>query len=218
MLAEDLRNLASGQLRVVGPPSFVEGIFAGTVASFLKKYPDIQITVDSRNHETIVEQAVCRAVDCGFLKMPVSNPNLMVHPIIKARTVCVMQKGHPLEALRSISPVDLKGVPLIILGKGRTFQRQLEEAFRSEDVWMNVKAETHAIGASCALAAKGVGVAIVNEMMARNYQALGLALIPFRPVIHHEYAFVASSQIPMSRVSKAFFEHCCDYFNAGNAG
>jgi len=212
LLAEDLRNLSKGQLRVVGPPSFVEGVFAGAVASFLEQHTDIQLTVDSRNHETIVEQAVCRGVDCGFLKMPVTNPNLMVHPIIKAGTVCVMQKGHALAAKGSIGPSDLKDVPLILLGKGRAFQRELADAFRREGVWMNTKVETHAIGASCALAAQGIGVAIVNEMMAQTYQDLGVVLVPFHPHIEHEYAFVSSTQIPMSRVARAFFEHCCTYF------
>ncbi|WP_262692239.1 LysR family transcriptional regulator [Kordiimonas aestuarii] len=60
LMAEDLRTLARGQLRVVGPPSCVEGVPASFIASFLEKHPDIQFTIDSRNHETVLEQAVCR--------------------------------------------------------------------------------------------------------------------------------------------------------------
>ncbi|WP_417465173.1 LysR family transcriptional regulator [Kordiimonas sp.] len=215
LLAEDLRNLAKGQLRVVGPPSFVEGVLAGAIASFLAQYPDIKFTIDSRNHETIVEQAVCRAVDCGFLKLPVSHPNLSVEHIVTASTVCVLKKGHPLEGRKVLTPKDLRDEPLVLLGKGKAFQRQLQDTFREAKVWMNVKAETHAIGASCALAAKGVGVAFVNELMGHAYKGLGVSLVPFRPVIEHKYAFVTSSQIPMSRAAAAFFEHCKTYFSAG---
>ncbi|NVJ99432.1 MAG: LysR family transcriptional regulator [Alphaproteobacteria bacterium] len=212
LLADDLRNLAKGQLRVVGPPSFVEGVLAGAVASFLAAYPEIKFTIDSRNHETIVEQAVCRAVDCGFLKLPVSHPSLSVEHIVSAGTVCVLPKGHPLEGKKEITPQDLKDQPLILLGKGKAFQRQLQEVFREAHVWMNVKAETHAIGASCALAAQGVGVAFVNELMGRTYKGFGVSLVPFKPAITHKYAFVTSSQIPMSRAAAAFFSHCKAYF------
>lgn len=217
LLADDLRNLAKGQLRVVGPPSFVEGVLAGAVASFLNLYPEIQFTIDSRNHETIVDRAVCRAVDCGFLKLPVSHPNLLVEPIVTAGTVCVMRRGHVLETREKLSPADLADTPLILLGKGKAFQRQLEHKFREAGIWMNIKAETHAIGASCALAAQGVGVAIVNEMMARTYEGLGVSLVPFDSNIQHEYAFVASSQIPMSRATQAFFQHCKEYFSSRNS-
>lgn len=212
LLADDLRNLAKGQLRVVGPPSFVEGVLAGVIASFLNAYPDIKFTVDSRNRETIVDQAVCRAVDGAFVKLPVSHPNLMVEPIVSAGTVCVLPKGHRLEGRKAITPADLRDEPLILLGKGKAFQRQIEEAFREAQVWMNVKVETHAIGASCALAAQGVGVAFVNELMGRSFKGFGVSFVPFKPSIEHRYAFVASSQIPMSRAATAFFGHCKAYF------
>jgi DNA-binding transcriptional LysR family regulator len=213
LLADDLKNHVIGHLRVVGPPSFVEGVLAGAIASFLVKHPNIQFTVDSRNHEEIIEQTDRRIADCGFLKLPVTHNNLMVEPMVKARTACVMKKGHALEQNVSITAKDLSGVPLILLGKGRSFQEKLREAFHSAKVRPLVRAETHAIGASCALAAQGVGVAIVNEMVAKTYEGLGLSLVPFTPNISHEYAFVSSSQFPMSKLACAFRDHCAEYFD-----
>ena len=188
-------------------------MLAGVVASFLEAYPDIQFTIDSRNHETIVEQAVCRAVDCGFLKLPVSHPSLSVEPIITSGTVCVIKKGHALDGLDVITPKELNNVPLILLGKGRNFQRVIEQAFRDVGARMNIRAETHAIGASCALAAQGVGVAIVNELMAKAYRGSGVRLVRFEPNVQHQYAFVSSTQIPMSRAARAFLAHCKSHFH-----
>jgi DNA-binding transcriptional LysR family regulator len=214
LMAEDLRTLAKGQLRVVGPPSFVEGVLASLIASFLEKHPDIQFTVDSRNHETVLEQAVCRTVDCGFVKLPVSNANLLIEPMVTCSTVCVVKEGHKFDGMPELSPRDLDSEPLVMLGKGRAFQRTIQQAFRDAGARMNVRAETHAIGASCALAAQGVGVAIVNELMARAYKGMGVSLIPFTPATEHQYAFVASAQIPMSRAAEAFLAHCKAWFSA----
>ena len=213
LMAEDLRTLAKGQLRVVGPPSFVEGVLAGIIASFLEKYPDIQFTIDSRNHETVVEQAACRTVDCGFVKLPVTHANLLIEPMVTCSTVCVVKKGHKFEGLAEVTPSDLDDEPLVMLGKGRAFQRTIQQAFRDAGARMFVRAETHAIGASCALAARGVGVAVVNELMARTYRGMGVSFIPFKPEIEHQYAFVASAQIPMSRAAEAFLDHCKTWFS-----
>ena len=214
MLVDDLKNLSAGQLRVVGPPSFIEGVFAGAVASFLEKHPRTHFIVDSRSHESIIEMVLCRAVDCGFIKMPISNPDLSVQPVIRAGTCCALRMDHPLANKVSLTPKDLKGVPLVLHGKGRAFRMQVREAFHQAGVTMNVRAETHAIGASCALAAQGVGVAIVNSMMAKTYEGFGLTLVPFSPEIVHEYACVNSSQMPMSRIANAFLEHVCGYFKS----
>lgn len=207
-LASDLKNLNKGQLRVSGPPSFIEGVLVPVISTFLKTYPNIKFIIDSRNHETIVEQALCRAIDCGFVKAPISAANLHAESIFEAGTVCVMHQEHELAGLAHISPDTLDTVPLITLGQGKIFRKRLQVLFHEAGAVMNIRAETHAIGASCALASQGVGVAIVNEMLARNYENMDVAIVPFRPNIRHEYMFINSAQIPMSRLAMQFLEHC----------
>lgn len=64
--------------------------------------------------------------------------------------------------------------------------------------------ETHTVASSCALAARGVGVAIVNERLAQAYVRDQTVLGRFNPDILHEHAFVVSSSVKPSRLAEEF--------------
>ncbi|PHZ85157.1 LysR family transcriptional regulator [Paremcibacter congregatus] len=214
-LAEDLQSLSVAKLRIVGTQGFIDGILAGAVTSFMMTFPDVKIFLDSRSAETVIEQVAGRAVDCGFVKSPLTNPLLSIEPMFSCGTVCAVKREHPLARLDVITARDLHDMPLILLGKGRsfTFRGFLQQAFHQAGAYMNIKAETHTVSTSCTLAAGGIGIAPVNELMAQSYRHMGLAFIPFHPVITHEFSFITSAQFPPSRVTQAFLAHCKKYFN-----
>lgn len=214
-LADDLQSLSVAKLKIVGTQGFIDGILAGAVTSFMTTYPDVKIFLDSRSSDTVIEQVAGRAVDCGFVKSPLNNPLLSIEPMFSCGTVCAVSRDHPLARLTVIRAKDLHDVPLILLGKGRsfTFRGSLQKIFHQAGAFMNIKAETHTVSTSCTLAAGGIGIAPVNELMARSYHHLDLAFIPFHPMIPHEFSFITSAQFPPSRATQAFLTHCKTYFN-----
>ena len=64
------------------------------------------------------------------------------------------------------------------------------------------------MGSACAFVSHGVGIAIVNRIMAREYLWRGIEIRPFQPPMPHRYAFVTSAAAPMARVTAAFLDHC----------
>jgi DNA-binding transcriptional LysR family regulator len=92
-----------------------------------------------------------------------------------------------------------------MLGRGQQFRAQVEAAFAQCGIMPRVQIETHTVASACALAARGVGVAIVNEDLARGYMRGQTVLRPFSPAIRHEYAFAVSSAVSASRLADAFF-------------
>jgi DNA-binding transcriptional LysR family regulator len=71
----------------------------------------------------------------------------------------------------------------------------------------NVRIETHTIGSACGLAAKSIGIGIVNALLARPYLRDGLVALPFRPNLRHEYAFVTAAAPGPTRLAREFLEH-----------
>ena len=207
-LARNLHNANYGELKIVAPPSFTEGLLSAVVSSFIDKYPQVSVSLDSHSVETAMKMIALRAVDCGFVKLPAEYPGLTSRPLLEAGTVCVLPAGHRLRDRSEISVTDLHGEPLILLGKGRGFRRQLEAAFSQEKIPMQIRVETHTVGSACALVRGNSGIAIVNEMLARQYAGNSLVLRPLRPDIRHEYAFVTSSHAPMTRIARLFLAHC----------
>ncbi len=213
-LARNLRNENFGELTIVSPPSFAEGILSQVIAEFIRLHPNVQVSLDSQSVETARDMVALRAVDCGFIKLPADHAGLACEPLVRAGTICALPSEHRLCRKKIITVKDLADQPLILLGKGRTSRQQIEDAFRDAGVKMQVKVETHTVGAACAFARSGTGIAIINEMLGVQYMGSGIAFRRFRPNLRQEYAFMTSANAPMTRVTRKFLDFCRDYLRS----
>ncbi|AYG95394.1 LysR family transcriptional regulator [Brevundimonas naejangsanensis] len=204
-LARDISDFRVGRLRLVAPPSFLEAILPDVIAAFLDQYPRVHLSIDSHGVETTKSMIASRAVDAGFVKLPLNRDDLDARTVLVSETACVLPSDHPLAEREEVTAQDLKNTPLVLLGQGRRFRSQVEAAFAEAGVAPRVRVETHTVASSCALVARGVGVAIVNERLAQAYVRDRTVLRPFRPGILHEYAFVVSNSVKPSRLAEAFF-------------
>ena len=203
-LIRDITVSAAGELRVVAPPSFSEGLLTDMVASFSERYPGIRFSLDSRGIETTKTMIATRAVDCGFMKLPIVGADLNAETLVASGSVCVLPNSHPLAIHDILTPRLLHGHPLVLLGSGRQWRAQVDRAFSEYGLRPTVAIETHTHGSACALAARGMGIAIVNSLLSRSYIRLPLVQRQFEPPIIHEYAFVTSSLSRPSRLTTEF--------------
>lgn len=203
-LARDISDFRVGHLRLVAPPSFLEAVLPDVIADFLDRYPRVHLSIDSHGVETAKSMIASRAVDAGFVKLPLNRDDLDSRTVLVSQTACVLPADHPLAVLPEIKAQDLKNTPLVMLGQGRRFRSQVEAAFAEAGVIPRICVETHTVASSCALAARGVGVAIVNERLAQAYVRDQTVLRRFNPDIMHEYAFVVSSSVKPSRLAEEF--------------
>ena len=95
-LARNLKNENFGELTIVSPPSFAEGILSRVIAEFIARHPNVQVSLDSQSVEKARDMVALRAVDCGFAKLPVDHPGLSCGSLIRAGTVCALPAGHRL--------------------------------------------------------------------------------------------------------------------------
>jgi DNA-binding transcriptional LysR family regulator len=211
-LVRDIRNHSTGQLKVVASPSFSEGILSEVVANFLKAYPKVRLHVDSRSIETAKTQVATRVADCGFAKLPLDRPDIRAEKIVSSETVCVLSSKHALAREKVLTPSLMKEAPLVLLGSGSWNRVQVEAAFKQAHIEPQVKIETHTVGSACAFAARGLGIAIVNELMAKSFLKDNLTLRPFRPKIAHEFVFITSALTPPNRLTQAFLEETRRFF------
>ena len=211
-LARNLKNVDFGELTIVSPPSFAEGILADVISAFIAQHPNVRVSLNSESVETAKDMVALRAVDCGFIKLPAEHPGLDCKPLISSGTICALPRSHRLASKRTIKVADLHREPLILLGKGRASRQLLDDAFLEAGVTMNVRVETHTVAAACALARSGTGIAIINEMLGLLYSHRQIVFRRFSPNVPHDYAFMTSADAPMTRVTQRFLDHCRDYF------
>ncbi|MBB6250154.1 LysR substrate-binding domain-containing protein [Nitrospirillum iridis] len=207
-LARNIGQLDIGELRIVGPPSLVEGALAPVIAGFLNKHPKLKAVIHPRDVDTTKEMVATKEAECGFAKLPINHAGIRAEVLVVSETACVLPPGHPLMDHDIITPAELRNVPLVVLGQGRWPRTAIDAQFHKAGIAPHVRLETQSVGSACAFAAQGVGVAIVNEFMARDHAWRGVHIRTFRPQILHKYAFITASAAPMAKVTEAFLIHC----------
>lgn len=211
-LVRDIAGYSAGTVRVVAPPSFAEGILPDIVSRFRERFPGVEFSIDSRSVETARSMIAMRYVDCGFVKLPTDESDLEIEQIVSSGSVCVMHQDHPLAQKAAITPADIGQHPLILLGAGRHWRSQVDAAFAAYRMKPVVAIETHTHGSACALAARGNGMAILNELLVKPYLHPPLMIRPFEPLITHEYAFAVSNVSRPSRLTQEFKNEVVAYF------
>lgn len=216
-LASDLKSGLKGPdfLRIAAPVSASEVLLPPIIARFLRERPNVTVETmfgTTQEIEKLVEE---RQVDFGIVRHSHSPARrLKVDHLADDESVCVMPRGHDLSRKTVISPKDLSGVPLIMLGRYRKTRTSLDQLLRRSGIIPSVKIETHTITSACAFAANGVGVAIVGGLFARLHDDLPIDIRPFTPVLKHRYVIVTLDGQLLPQVGKALIADLIASFHA----
>ncbi|WP_371228127.1 LysR family transcriptional regulator [Pseudomonas sp. QE6] len=208
-LAADLRHGSSQRtlLKVGVPNSMAQHRLPPIVASFLRERPDVVIELLSGGYDTLERAVLDRDVDFAFVRLPTELQGFEVIPLLEAEGVCVLPEGHPLCAKDEIHAADLRDQPLVLLGRQRNLRHELELALRRAGFAPQVRVEVHSVGAACSLVAEGIGLSIINSLLARDFAHLPIVTRPFRPLLSYSFGLVLRSDVPPSLVSRSFAEH-----------
>ena len=215
-LARELRvgNSTEITLRIAVPASLTLSIIPRILSEYLARYDRVRVELLTGPYDAIERMLTDGRAEIGFVRIPVHMQGLKVTPILSARTVCVMRKDHPLAEKSLIHVKDLKDVPLILLGRRRMPRRDVDEAFWKAGLVPNIRVEAHSVMSACSLAASGLGVTLVNELMARDYDHLSVTFRPVKSELPHRFAFAMAEQTPLSNAAQNFMDLCEERFKA----
>ncbi|MDR6099843.1 DNA-binding transcriptional LysR family regulator [Agrobacterium larrymoorei] len=208
-LAEDLRSGAKGpeMVRVGLPSSMWENFAPAMMKEFVRDYPSVRIETFFETTSNIARLVEQKVIDFGFLRNEhPALPGIDMEIVASGTSVCVLPEGHELASMKEISARDLRGVPLILIGRQRPTRMLLDQTFAREAVRQNVKIETHTNSSACSYVAHGLGVAILSSFFANLYRNLPIVQRPFVPVTTQEFALATPSGTSASLAAKALMD------------
>lgn len=191
-------------LRVGAPAGIITRIFSPAARRLMRDLPDLQLSADIMSYYQVVDAVAGGRIDLGFVKAPVEHPALAVIEVANVGTDVVLPADHPLTARTEILPADLRGVPLVLLGRHRPFRVTLEQEFYAAGVVPRIVVETQAVSAACSFVREGIGLTIANSLLARSEARDGLVIRPFRAAVRHGFALVHESRPARPNVVAAF--------------
>lgn len=203
---DDIRDAKVGRLRIVATPGLAHTIVPQALKRLLEIRPNVQVSLDIRRQENVVQKTINNAADIGLAVTASEQQDVALHQIQMGKMVCIIPEGHPLEALEFIEPTDLKAYPFIMMTRGSTLGKLIVKAF--EDVGEQVKwsIETSYSASACTFVRNGFGVALVDEYVNRKGNIQGLVVKPFKPTIELTAYLFYSTLKPLSNLSKLFIQ------------
>lgn len=172
-------------LKVAVPSTLAAQLIPPIAQKFMREHPQVVLEVLSGSYTDTERAILSRDADLGLVRLPMEMPGLQASACLESDAVCIMPRGHPLEKLDTVGPLDLEDVPLVLLGRQRQIRHEIDMAFRQARVPPRVAVEVHSVGVACGFVAQGLGVSIVNALLASYCADRKFSSRPFRPRISY---------------------------------
>lgn len=202
------------KLSFVTVPSVAHDLIPAVLRRLRVLRPTLRLDFDVRTTEAAIDVMVRGGAEFGLVALPVSHPTLRATPLYRTTSCCVLPAAHPLARQEAVAAEDLRGEGLIFLLRRQPTRRLIEEAFLRAGVVPDIRLETANVATACRCTAEGLGIAVVNALMAGFSAPEGLAIRRFLPGIHHTLALIEPAGRPRGAEVVAFVACLCDAVEA----
>ena len=164
------------------------------------------------------EAVATHQVDVGFMQVGGEYPGLDLIPVPNLAAACMVPEQHPLARKKAVKLADLEGHSLISLGRNSPLRARTDMALAAAKVTCRRPIETSLGMSACALAAGGLGVAIVDPFTAASWDGPGVVRRKLQPAIPFEFSIVLPAHQPRPAVVSEFIALMMEIFREKVAG
>ncbi|EFF75528.1 LysR family transcriptional regulator [Achromobacter piechaudii] len=210
-LAVDIRQGALARLDVAAVAIAASSLLPPAMARMRQAHPAVAVTVRAGTALEIIEMAVDHRIDLGII---IGSPpdidrvgSLRLAPL---GLHAVMRKDHPWAQRESLTLEEAATAGPIVLAPALPAGRATRQALEARGLPYRPIIEVAQSSTACALAAQGLGVAIVESLGAHYAERLGLATRPLISLEDPVLAVVWSRDRAMSAPARLLQEGLAD--------
>jgi DNA-binding transcriptional LysR family regulator len=178
--ARNIRQFGSGRLRVATVPSLALTVLPLVLQRFHAAHPGVTIAMDTGSTQLVAEWVGNRICDLGLVSYLPPTAVSEARPLCDLAGCCVLPPGHRLAGRAVIEPADLAGESFISMAHGDGLRAAVDAAFAGDDRRV-MHFETPYGATICQMVGLGLGVGVVNPLVARMHRHTGIEVRPFRP-------------------------------------
>ena len=213
-VAREIRDRQVGDLYIYSTPALGRTVLPDVLAKFLKGHAKAHVVFHVRSSTYINRKMVDQQLDLGFSMMPFEHPSMVTEELSRAPAVCVLPGDHRLARRKVIRPADLRGERFLSFPLDGRMRHLIDAVFEQERIDRRTQIDVYSSAEACALAARGVGVSIVEPFTARDYRNEGIAIVPFEPTIRYLFRAMRPRYRKPSRLADAFLGAVKDHLKA----
>lgn len=163
----ELKGLHRGELRLGLPPLGSDMLFAPLFAAYRARYPSIDLHLLEQGSEALEESLLGGRIELAGSLLPVAEA-FDAQPVRREPMTVVLAATHPLARRRKLKLVELREEPFLMFERGFTLNRRILAACRKRGFEPREATRSGQIAFIVALAAAGMGVALLPRMIAED--------------------------------------------------
>ncbi|WP_454691738.1 LysR substrate-binding domain-containing protein [Achromobacter aloeverae] len=209
---DELRTGGTGRIAIGAAPSFAMGALPRIVRAYTVNNPNVKLSLQTINSSLVKDGVVSGTLDMGVALKDIDVAGVESRTLLKTNLVCVMSAEHPLAEREDISIGDLARFPYLAPSRDSASRALSDAPFVASGIVPNVVVETTYAVNICFLALQGVGVGLVNPLIAAEFAPLGLQvrrLVPEQPI---EMLLLLPSSRPPSLLAQKLIQEIEDFF------
>ena len=201
--AQDIHQTRTGSLAIASHPGPSISWLPPVIAGFTAERPGVTVKLISRQSQGVRDLIPSRAFDLAIAELPVEHPMVVVRRY-RLELVAVLSAASPLAAHARLTPALLDEAAFIGMFRGHAAQRGAAQAFNDAGAHLRVVAECDYFASAISLAARGVGVALVDPISAEDLKTPALVVRRFDPAIPYDFAVFHPHDRPLSKLARSF--------------
>jgi len=209
---ERLREPGHGQLHLA-VASTVNYFATELIASFHRRYPDIQIRMDVTNREALLGMLEEYEHDLILMGQPPDSPELEAIPFMDNPLVVIAAAAHPLAGRRRIPMKRLIEEPFVLRECGSGTRMALEKLFTRKGIRLSAQMEMNSNEAIKQAVMAGLGLGVVSMHTVRMERESGKLVVLDAAgfPIRRKWYLVHRRDRYLSRAAEEFKQYLLDY-------
>jgi LysR family cyn operon transcriptional activator len=161
-----------GSLQIGSTYTFNLTFVPGCVSTFLRRHPNVMVTVLELSATDVEEQLEQGNIDLGIAYRPAQRPGFIFEPLYIDEMVLAVGRDHPLAGRRRIRLAELHRCPLVLQTRDSDTRQILDSYFASTGAEPVVVVEINAAGPMMSLVRQSELAAIVPKHVVCNVEGV----------------------------------------------
>lgn len=201
----ELAGARRGRVRIAATSTVAQTLLPPLLRRFLDAHPDVKVEIEDVAPTGFVEALLLERVDFGIGTLEAPVPGLREDVFLRDSLAAVALAGPAFRADKPITWKQLAALPLITVKAGYGVRGRIEAAALEAGVQLQIAHEVSLLTTAIAMAASGLGVAVVPaSLLAHGADRRLVARKIMRPHVERNTAVVYRAERSLSPAAAAF--------------